>query len=540
MLKICAAIIVILLSVAAAAPASAVGVDVENKTITVSVYQEPKILDSMSVSTVEFTAEVLAHIQEGLMRLDARRRVVGGVAESWEMTPKQLRFRLRKDAKWQNGEPVTAADFVYAWRTLVSPETGSQSANLASPIVNALAILRGEKPTESLGVRAVSQRELEIDLTHPCNWCLKLMTSSAFYPVNQKFHEGAGEAFGTSPSTHLSNGAFLLEDWQRGKQFTLARNPVYWANERIHLNKIHYGFIASDAKTSFNLYRSGELAVIRLNRDTLSEGTKLRQRIRVAPTGYLMHLQFSHKEGMLSANENLRKAIALVVDKNDLVNRVLAIPGTRVSDSMFHDWMAVGEKKRGAVLQPKAHEPDIEMAKIYVQKAKAELGITGRPTITFTIFDSTDSGRIAEYLQQRLALIDVDLKIDPQTVQMLLDKWFKGTTDIALIGWIPDVDDPIDQLSFLGNPDIRSVFQGLYPGSDMSEIYYTYRDATSDEQRLAVVKQAQAFFENRVTVLPLYESYSSTLIDPRLRGYVFQPVRAFSDYRNVRIVDVND
>ncbi len=171
-----------------------------------------------------------------------------------------------------------------------------------------------------------------------------------------------------------------------------------------------------------------------------------------------MHLQFSHKEGMLSANENLRKAIALVVDKNDLVNRVLAIPGTRVSDSMFHDWMAVGEKPRSAVLQPKAHEPDIEMAKNYVQKAKVELGITGRPTMTFTIFDSADSGRIAEYLQQRLALIDVDLKIDPQTVQMLLDKWFKGTTDIALIGWIPDVDDPIDQLSCLGNPDIR-----LYP-----------------------------------------------------------------------------
>ena len=337
MLKIYAAIIVIFLNVAVSGTASAAAVDVENKSITVSVYQEPKTLDSMAAPTVEFTAEVLAHIQEGLMRLDSRRRVVGGVAESWEMTPKKIRFHLRKDARWQNGEPVTAADFVYAWRTLVMPETGSQSANLASPIVNALAILRGEKPAESLGVRAVSPLELEIDLAHPCNWCLKLMTTSAFYPVNQKFHEGTGEAFGTSASTHLSNGAFLLEDWQRGKQFTLARNPGYWANERIHLNKIHYDFINSDAKTSLNLYRSKELAVIRLNRDTLNEGTKLGQRIHTGPTGYLMHLQFSHKPGMMSANENLRKAIALVIDKDDLVNRVLAIPGTRVSElSLIH------------------------------------------------------------------------------------------------------------------------------------------------------------------------------------------------------------
>ena len=519
--------------------ATATGVDVANRAITVPIYQEPRSLDSSAAPTVEFTAEILAHIQEGLMRLDARRRVVGGVAESWELTPTAVRFQLRADARWENGEPVTAHDFVFAWRRLVTPATGSQSANLASPIVNALAILRGEKTPETLGVRAISDRELVIDLAHPCNWCLKVMTTSAFYPINEKFFNEAGEEFGSSAKTHLSNGPFRLADWQRGMTITLQKNKAYWGRDRVHLEQVHYGYLANDSQSLLNLYRSGDIAVAELSRDTVEEGLKLGQRLKTGPTGYLMHLQFSHVDGMASANENIRKAVALVIDKQDLVNRIVASPGTRVAEAMFHEWMAVGNEKFGRLVDPVPHVTDLEKARAHLALARKELGLPADETIslTFTIFDSSIGGRVAEYLQQRLALVGVNLRIDPQTVQMLLDKWFKGTSDITMIGWIPDVDDPIDQLSFLGNPDIRGVFQGLYTGEDMTAIYYSYRDATSDEERLAVVRRAHKFFMDRVTVIPLFESWDSTLVDPRVRGYVFQPVRAFNDYRYIRLVE---
>lgn len=525
--------------IAVASNTFAAGVDVEKRAITVPLYQEPRILDSAAAPTVEFTAEILAHIQEGLMRLDSRRRVVGGVATSWEITPTTLRFQLREDARWQSGEPVTADDFVFAWRRLVNPATGSQSANLASPIRNALAILRGEMPPSSLGVHAASPRELVVDLAHPCSWCLKAMTTSAFYPINQKFYEGVAADYGSSAGTHLANGPFGLAQWQRGKSITLTRNEHYWRRDEIFLNELRYGYIAGDAKSQLNLYRSGDIAVAKLDRDTMAEGLELGQRIRTGPTGYLMHLQFSHKPGMNSANENLRKAIALTIDKEELLNRVIAIPGSRIANSMFHEWMAAGDKRVADVIEPATHEPDLELARQYLDAAKAELGIEGRVSVTYTIFDNSTMRRIAEYLQQRLALIDITMKIDPQTVQMLLDKWFKGTSDMTMIGWIPDVDDPIDQISFLGNPDIRGVFQGLYPGQDMTQIYYDYRDAPNQAARDDVVRRAHAFFSQRVTVIPLYESSDSALIDPRLTGYVFQPVRAFNDYRNIRIREAN-
>lgn len=513
----------------------AAGVDVDARTITTSLYQEPRILDSTSAPTVEFTAEILAHIQEGLLRLDGRGQLAPGVAVEWEMTDEQLRFQLRPDARWSDGTSVTAHDFVFAWRKLVTPATGSPSANLASPIRNALAVLRGELPPAALGVHAASDNELIVDLAHPCGWCVKMMTSSAFYPINKAFYDQAGEAYGTSPSTLLSNGPFRLNEWQRGKRLRLAKNPAYWGHERVGLNGIHYDYLASDTKSLLNLFRTGETAITSLDRDTMVEGTRLGQRIRNLSTGYLMHLQFSHLPSRITSNQHLRAAIALAIDKDELVNRVIGIPGTQVADAMFHRWLRINETTAGAVLSPEPARQDRARARELVALARRELGIEGPIPLSFTIYDSANIKRIAEYVQRQLGQVGIEVRIDAQTVAVLLDKWFKGNGDMFLVGWLVDVNDPIDQISFMGNPDIRKVFRGLYPGEDMTRIYFDYRDARTDEARLDAFRRADALFREKTTVVPLYESFSATLIDSRMQGYLFQRVRAFNDYRYVRL-----
>jgi ABC-type transport system substrate-binding protein len=117
----------------------------------------------------------------------------------------------------------------------------------------------------------------------------------------------------------------------------------------------------------------------------------------------------------------------------------------------------------------------------------------------------------------------------------MVDKWRKGTSDMTLITWPVDVDDPMDQISFLGNPDFRSVFPGLYAGDDMAALYYSNRDAVGHESRIEAVQAVQALFEEKVTVMPLFESYGATIISPRLRGYVWQPVRGYADFRYSRL-----
>jgi len=512
------------------------GIDAEAKTITLTLSQEPRSLNSLTAESVSYTAQLMVHLNEGLMRYDKRRKLVGGVAESWRVSNTEIRFKLRANAKWQNGDTVSAEDFVFAWQQLVRPDTGSPSANLASPILNAAKIIRGALSPNKLGVEAISPTELLIKLEHPCAWCLKLMTSSIFYPINRQFFDTHGETYGSSKQSHLSNGAFQVKNWQRGKQIRLSKNEHYWGHERVKLAGIHFDYIGSDAKTKLNLFRAGEIATVELDRETIPDALDLGLRLKTYPTGHLYHIQFSHIPSMLSANMNLRKAISLVIDKDEIVNRVVASPGTRRADSLFHDWLTVGNKKFITERPPTLHQVDITQAKKYLSLARTELGLSGPIKLTLTINDSNLYRRIAEYLHQALKIhLDIELLIDPQITQMMVEKWRRGTSDMTLITWPVDVDDPMDQISFMGNPDFRRVFNGLYSGKDMAALYTRNKVATTIQERLDSIQAVQNLFEEKVTIFPLFESYGASSVSPKLNGFVWQPVRGYADYRYAQI-----
>jgi len=512
-------------------------IEAHSKTLIASIPQAPRTLNTLTAESVSYTAQVLAHTNEGLLRYDGKRRLTGGVAQRWEVAADHLIFWLREDAAWENGAPVTAQDFVFAWQKLVDPSTAAPSANLAAPIKHASAILAGKADPKTLGVSALSASILSVELAHPCAWCLKLMTNSIFYPISQAFYEAAGEAFGTRPETHLANGAFKITDWQRGKRIDLTRNAQYWRQDEIALNAITFNHIGADPRTQLNLFRNDELGVASLDRDTLSAAMKDRLRVKTFPTGHLFHIQFSHVAGMHSANQSLRSAISLVIDKEELVNKVVASPGTRVADSMFHDWLTIGDTPYLTERPPSRHRPDVNAAKVHLARARAELNLPARPRLTLTINDSTLYRRVAEYLQARLDThLNIELLIDPQTTQRMVEKWRAGTSDMTLITWPVDVDDPMDQISFMGDPNFRRVFKGLYAGDDMAALYYQARSAIHQADRVEQVHKVHEFFTERVTVLPLFEPYGALIIKPNLKGFVWQPVRGYADFRAVQIM----
>ena len=512
-------------------------IEAHSKTLIASIAQEPRTLNTLTAESVSYTAQVLAHTNEGLLRYDGKRRLTGGVAQRWEVAADQLTFWLREDATWENGAPVTAQDFVFAWQKLVDPATAAPSANLAAPIKHASAILAGKANPQTLGVSALSASILSVELEHPCAWCLKLMTNSIFYPISQTFYEAAGDEFGTRPETHLANGAFKIKAWQRGKRIDLTRNVQYWRQDEVELDAITFDHIGADPRTQLNLFLNDELAVASLDRDTLKAAMNDRLRVKTFPTGHLFHIQFSHAAGMQSANQSLRSAISLVIDKDELVNKVVASPGTRVADSMFHDWLTIGDTPYLTARPPSRHRPDINAAKVHLARARAELNLPARPRLTLTINDSTLYRRVAEYLQARLDThLNIELLIDPQTTQRMVEKWRAGTSDMTLITWPVDVDDPMDQISFMGDPNFRRIFKGLYAGDDMAALYYQSRSAIHQADRVAQVHKVHEFFTERVTVLPLFEPYGAAIIKPNLKGFIWQPVRGYADFRTVQIM----
>ena len=200
----------------------------QNQTYTYWLLDAIKSLDPAKNTDVE-GSDVLRSLFEGLMNEDAKGAMIPGVAESFEESDDKLTYTFRlRDAKWSNGDPVTAGDFVYAWRRVVDPETASEYAWFMElmNIVNATEIVKGEKSPEELGVEAIDDKTLEVTLTTPTPYFIKTLSHATTYPVPQKVIEAEGDNW-TQPGKLVGNGAFVLESHNLGVDITLKKNPDY-------------------------------------------------------------------------------------------------------------------------------------------------------------------------------------------------------------------------------------------------------------------------------------------------------------------------
>src|SRR5687767_7801415 len=180
-------------------------IDFETKTITTVLADEPPQLDSTR-ATDQISFFVLGHTMEGLLKYDASNRLVPGVAERWDIRPAGATFWLREDARWSDGQPVTAHDFVFAWRKVVDPQTASQYAFILYYLKNAEAINSKQMPPERLGVRAVSDRELEVEFERPVSFFDKLVAFGLYYPIRENFYASRNSRYGADTADLLFNG----------------------------------------------------------------------------------------------------------------------------------------------------------------------------------------------------------------------------------------------------------------------------------------------------------------------------------------------
>ncbi|MCK8061233.1 MULTISPECIES: ABC transporter substrate-binding protein [unclassified Fusibacter] len=220
----------------------------------------PSMDTNKATNSVSF--EMMANVLEGLVMLGENDVVEPGVASDWTMSDDGLvyTFNLRDDSVWSNGEKVTADDFVYSWRRLADPATGSQYQFMVetAQLKNYAAVMAGEMPTSELGVVALDDRTLQVTLELPVPFFLKLMTFCNFYPVNEAFVTEQGDAFGTSIETTLYNGAFVLSQWDLGYGYAMSKNPAYYGAADVKVDDITFRII-KDVAAGVNLYETGEV-----------------------------------------------------------------------------------------------------------------------------------------------------------------------------------------------------------------------------------------------------------------------------------------
>ena len=526
-------------SSAASGASSAAAGTAQGGTLNIMLETEVQSLDPQ-VATDGTSFEVIADYTDGLMQMDADGAAVPAMAETYDISEdgKTYTFHLR-DAKWSNGEAVTAADFVFGWQRAVDPATASEYSYMLSDIgqvVNAAEIIAGEKPVTDLGVTAVDDKTLEVQLNVPVSYFLSLMYFPTFYPVNEAFYNTCKDTFGTSPDTVLSNGAFKLTDYQpAATAFTLEKNPDYYDAAKIALDGLAYQVI-KDSQQALMSYQTGALDMTLLNGEQVDQ-VKDDPEFTSVGAGYLWYISPNIDAVPDLANLNLRRAITFALDRESITNDVLKDGSSPAYTAVPAQFAAGPDGSDFSADQTKFAEfcaYDADKAKEYYEQAKSELG---KDSFTFTmIVDADDAPQkvaqvVKEQLETTLAGFTLNLTVEPkkQRVQDMQD----GNFEVALTRWGPDYADPMTYLGMWVTGNSNNY--GLWSDADYDAIIdeCTTGDLCTDpEGRWAALYEAEQIVLEQAVIFPLYGQCNAEMVSSAVTGVDFHPVALNRVYKN--------
>ncbi len=501
-------------------------IDFETRTITLALEQEPPQLDSTR-ATDAISFRILGHVMEGLLRYDADNRLVPGVAERWEIRPEGATFWLREDAHWSDGQPVTAYDFVFAWRKVVDPDNASQYAYILYPVKNAEAISTRRMPVERLGVRAVGDRLLEVEFERPVAFFDKLVAFETYLPVREDFYGSRDGRYGADATDLLYNGPFALTRWVHGAHVRLEKNPYYWNRDEIWLNVIDMPYVTSDVTATVNLFKDGSIASTGLGPEQLDEAMKLRWDLGRHIDGSVFYIDFNFRPGRPTSNFHLRRALQLVNDPPELVNKVIAVPGYQPGVSLFPGWLTGVDGPLRMEYPPPVVTPDHARARDHLAIARSELGEI--PALVLLADDTPNAVRLAEYYQNLFQrVLGMEIRLDQQIFKQRLEKMELGDFDMVMAGWGPDYADPLTfgdlYASWNGNN------RGRYRNAALDAHVQIAQRSLDPRTRMDAFGEIQDILIEDAVQLPAFERGRVYVQTPELKGVVRRAVGVDRDY----------
>ena len=485
--------------------------------------------------------EVIADYTDGLMQMDADGQAVPAIAESYDLSDDGLTytFHLRSDAKWSNGTPVTAADFVFAWQRAVDPAVASEYAYMLSDIgqiKNAAEIIAGDMDKSELGVTAVDDTTLQVELNVPVSYFLSLMYFPTFYPVNEEFFNSCGDTFATSPETTLSNGAFILDSYEpAATAFHLTKNADYYDAGRVQLSGLNYQVI-QDSQQALMSYQTGALDTTLVNGEQVDQ-VKDDPEFKTVGAGYLWYVSPNMDAVPELANLNVRLALTMAIDRDAITGDVLkdgsaptytAVPPEFAAGPDGSDFSADQEKFADVCTC------DATSAADYWTKGLEELGIT--ELSLDMVVDADDAPqKVAQVLKEQwettLPGITVNLVVEPkkQRVQDMQD----GNFQLGLTRWGPDYADPMTYLGMWVSGNSNNY--GLWSNADYDAIIdeCTTGDLCTDaEGRWERLYDAEQIVMDEAVIFPLYTQCNAEMLSSKVTGVEYHPVALNRVYKD--------
>nr|WP_272840818.1 oligopeptide ABC transporter substrate-binding protein OppA [Citrobacter freundii] len=454
---------------------------------------------------------------EGLLISDVDGKPSPGVAEKWENKDfKVWTFHLRKDAKWSDGTPVTAQDFVYSWQRLANPNTASPYASYLQygHIVNIDDIIAGKKPITDLGVKALDDHTFEVTLSEPVPYFYKLLVHSSVSPVPRAAVEKFGEKW-TQPANIITNGAYKLKDWVVNERIVLERNTNYWDNAKTVINQVNYLPISSEV-TDVNRYRSGEIDMT-YNNMPIELFQKLKKEIpnEVHVDPYLCTYYYEINNQKAPFNDvRVRTALKLALDRDIIVNKVknqgdlpaysFTPPYTDGAKLVEPEWFKWSQEKRN------------EEAK----KLLAEAGYTAEKPLTFDLLYNTSD------LHKKLAIaaasiwkknLGANVKLENQEWKTFLDTRHQGNYDVSRAGWCADYNEPTSFLNMVLSDSSNNTVHYKSPAFD--KLIADTLKVTDEAQRSELYSKAEQQLDKDSAIVPVYYYVNARLVKPWVGGY---------------------
>lgn len=507
------------------------------QSVAVSLPEQLSTLDTTQ-TTDKVTFTVAQHIFEGLYRLDEDSNEVPGLAESVDISEDgtTYTFHLRDGIKWSDGTPITASDFEFSWKRLVNPDTMGPNAYWLDNVENSLAIRNGEEDIDTMGIEAVDDQTFEVQLVDPQPSFLSVVSITWLAPQNEDYVNEKGDSYALSSDDMLYSGPFVLEEWNNSSDtWELRPNSEYYDQDAVKLDEVK-GSTVKEVNTGINLFESGDLDLTSISGQFVQQyenDEALVSRQEVAN----QFLDFNKKANDELANDHLRKAFALAIDKEGLVNGVLndgSKPLNGLIPAGLYENTETNEDFRE--YSGDYNEYNLEEAQKEWEKAQEDLGDSVE--LDLLVADLDNSKSVAEYIQSQLEenLDGLSINVTPQPPNNVNQSRTNKDYELSLSGWIA------------GSSDMNSYFNLYRPGSSYNYGEYENEeygeltekavttDADDENKMFEDYKKAEDILLNEdAAQVPIYQSASNYLVNPNIKGIVYHSYGDFFNLRNATV-----
>ncbi|QEW31971.1 oligopeptide ABC transporter substrate-binding protein OppA [Erwinia billingiae] len=463
-------------------------------------------------------SNVSRDLLEGLVISDTQGHPIPGVAESWENKDGKIwTFHLRKNAKWSNGEPVTAQDFVYSWQRLADPKTASPYASYLQygHLENIDDIIAGKKSPDTLGVKALDANTLQVTLSEAVPYFFKLLIHPSMSPVYKPAVDKFGEKW-TQPENWVGNGAFKLQAHVINERIVVVRNPDYWDNANTKLDKVTFLPISSEV-SDVNRYFSNDGSDMTYNNMPIELFKKLQRdnpkELHVDPYLCTYYYEINNQKAPFT-DPRVREALKLGLDRDIMVNKVLAQgqlpaysytpPATDGANLTKPEWFSWSQDKRNAE----------------AKKLLAEAGYTADKPLTFELLYNTSD------LHKKLAIaassiwkknLGVNIKLNNQEWKTFLDTRHQGNFDVSRAAWCADYNEPSSFLNTMISDSSSNTAH--YKSAAFDKVMADSAKASDEKSRSDLYAKAEQILDKDSAIVPVYYYVNARLVKTYVGGY---------------------